>query len=256
MSAAVLWIYIPFSTGLVLLLFSENKKFTRIISLLLTASLSVIALRIPVNSMIVFNRSSLIFTATTRILGRSITINRSDQSVVAFFYAFIFLWIFGSMFENIYRFFIPLTLMTTALLVGVIAVKPFIYGIFLVMICNLLFLPMLRDVNRHNESAIFRFLLYQLVGMSCLALSGQLMGTLDVNPQDSFLLKRTVIMIFMGFSLWLAIFPFFSWIALLMEKSCPFICGFVISLLQFSSLFILLEFLNDHILHNFHISLM
>lgn len=247
MSAAFLWIYIPFAAGLLLMFFPENKKFTRIISLSLTAILSVIALRIPVNSMVVVNRSSLIFTATTRILGRSVTITRSDQSIVAFFYAFAFLWIFSSMFENIYRYFIPLTLMTTALLIGVLAIKPFIYGIFLVMICDLLFLPMLRDVNRHNEDTIFRFLLYQLLGMICLALSGQLTGTLDVNPQDSFLLKRTVIMIFIGFSLWLAIFPFSSWIALLMEKGCPFVSGFVISLLQFSSLFILLEFLNDYI---------
>ena len=247
MSAAALWIYFPFVFGLFLMLFPENKKFTRITGLVVTALLSVIALRIPVNSMIVFNRSSLIFTASDKILGRSITITRADQTIVAFFYAFTFMWIIGSMFADVYRFFIPLAIMCTALMVGVIAVQPFIYGIFLVMICCLLFLPMLRNVQRQNENAIFRFLLYQLLGMICLALSGQLTGTLDINPQDSYLLKRTVILIFVGLSLWLAVFPFFSWIALLMEKSCPFVCGFVVSLLQFSSLFILLQFLNDHI---------
>ena len=80
-----------------------------------------------------------------------------------------------------------------------------------------------------------------------LAVSGQLTGTVDINPQDSFLLRRTVILIFTGLSLWLAVFPFFSWIASLMENGCPFVNGFVVSLLQFSSLFILLEFLKDHI---------
>lgn len=247
MSAAVLWIYVPFIAGLVLMVFSENKRFTRITSLILTAFLSVVALRIPVNSMIVFNRSSLIFSASSRIFGRSITINRADQSIVAFFYVFAFLWIFGSMFANIYRFFIPITLMSTALVICVIAVQPFIYGIFLVMICAFLFLPMLRDTNRHNENAIFRFLLYQLMGMICLAFSGKLIGTVDINPQDTYLLKRTVILIFTGLTLWLAVFPFFSWIASLMENGCPFVIGFVVSLLQFLSLFILLQFLNDYI---------
>ena len=247
MSAALLWIYFPFGVGLFLMLFPDNKKFTRIFGLVVTALLSLIALRIPVNSMIVLNRSSLIFTATSRIMGRTITITRADQTIVAFFYAFTFLWIFGSMFAWVYRFFIPISLMCTALMVAVISVQPFIYGIFLVMICCLLLVPMLRNVQRRNENVMLRFLLYQLLGMVCLAISGQLTGTLDINPQDTYLLKRTVILIFIGLSLWLAVFPFFSWIALLMEKSCPFVSGFAVSLLQFSSLFILLQFLNDHI---------
>ena len=54
MSAAMLWIYIPFFTGAFLMLFSGRMRFTRIVSLALTAFLSFTALRIPVNSMIVF----------------------------------------------------------------------------------------------------------------------------------------------------------------------------------------------------------
>ena len=106
MSAALLWIYIPFFTGAFLMLFPGRVRFTRIVSLVLSAFLSFTALRIPVNSMIVFNRSSLIFSSSTRLLGRSVTIDRADQTLVAFFYAFVFLWIFGSMFTQVYRFFI------------------------------------------------------------------------------------------------------------------------------------------------------
>lgn len=247
MSAAALWIYLPFLTGTFLLLFPNEKRFSRIVSLTLTAFLSAVALRVPVNSMIVVNRTSLIFSASARVLGRTLTISRSDQTIVAFFYTFAFLWIFGSMFARIYRYFIPISLMSTALMVAVISVQPFIYGIFLLMICTLIFLPMLRNTQMNNENIIVRFLLYQLLGMICLAISGQLTATVDINPQDSFLLKRAVILIFMGLSLWLAVFPFFSWIASLMEHGCPFVNGFVVSLLQFSSLFILLEFLKDHI---------
>ena len=247
MSAAALWIYLPFLSGAGLLLFSRKRRFSVIFSLVLSAFLAFTALRIPVNSMIVFNRSSLIFSSSARLLGRSVTIDRADQTIVAFFYTFAFLWIFGSVFTRVYRFFIPVTLMSTALMIGVIAVTPFIYGIFLVMICALLFLPMLRNPAAHNEDSIFRFLLYQLIGMIFLSVSGKLTGTLDINPQDSYLLKRTVILIFSGLALWLAVFPFFSWIAALMEKSCPFVTGFVVSLLQFSSLFILMQFLNDYL---------
>ena len=62
MSAAALWIYIPFLTGAFLLLFPNEKRFSRIVSLVLTAFLSIVALRVPVNSMIVmWNPSRLLF---------------------------------------------------------------------------------------------------------------------------------------------------------------------------------------------------
>ena len=158
MSAAALWIYIPFLTGAILLLFTKRRRFSVIVSLVLTAFLAFTALRIPVNSMIDFNRSSLIFASSAKLLGRSVTINRADQTIVAFFYTFAFLWVFGSRFMHVYRFFIPITLMSTALMIGVIAVTPFIYGIFLVMICALLFLPMLRNPAAHNENSIFHWI--------------------------------------------------------------------------------------------------
>ena len=192
MTAAALWIYVPFFTGALLMLLTGRKRFSRIVSLVLTGFLAYTALQIPVNSMIVFNRSSLIFSSSARLLGRSVTIDRADQTLVAFFYIFAFLWIFGSMFTETYRFFIPISLMSTALLVGVIAVKPFIYGIFLVMICALLFLPLLRNTEKRNEESIFRFLLYQLLGMICLAVSGQLTGTLDINPSSWYIRKRKI----------------------------------------------------------------
>ena len=246
MTAATLWIYIPFITGALLLFFAGQERLSRVISLVLTAFLAYVGLRIPVNSMIVMNRSSLIFTAADRLLGRSVTITRSDQTVVAFFYAVAFLWILGSIFMRTYRYFIPVCLMGTALIIGVIAVSPFIYGVFLVMICALLFMPMLRYGASGNKNAVFRFLMYQTLGMICLAISGQLTGMVELNQQDAYLLRRTVVLIYSGFSLWLAVFPFFSWIASLMEDSSPFLSGFVVSLLEFSSLFILLQFLNDY----------
>ena len=98
MSAAALWIYLPFLTGVGLLLFTRRRRFSLILSLVLCAFLAFTALRIPVNSMIVFNRSSLIFSSSAWLLGRSITIDRADQTIVTFFYTFAFLWVLGSMF--------------------------------------------------------------------------------------------------------------------------------------------------------------
>lgn len=247
MSAAALWVYFPFLCGFLMLFFSEKRRVVALLSLLLCGLLALIARSIPVNSMIVFGRNNLIFSADSALLGRTMSISRSEQTLIAFFYFFAALWFGGTLFVDCYRFFVPVGLMDISLLVGVMAVEPFIYGAFMVILAVLLILPVLWFSHHGDGQALTRFLLYQILGLMFLALGGWLAASVNINPQDDFLLRRTVVMLFLGFSFWLAIFPFYSWIAMLMEKTCPYICGFMISMLQFFSLFLLLNFLNSYL---------
>lgn len=248
MSAAALWIYLPLAAGLVLILTAGNKRFSLMFSMMLTLLLSYTAFKIPVNSMIVMNRITVIFTASGKLLGSAVTIDRADQTLVAFFYIFTFLWILGSVFINDpHPLFSAISLISTALIIAVIVVKPFIYGIFIMAGCTVILLPLLSASGLENREELFHFICCQFFSMIFLSFSAKLMTSVDINPQDSYLLKRTVILLFIGITLRLAVFPFHSWIILLIEKSQPFASGFVISLLQFSALFILLQFLSDHI---------
>ena len=247
MSAAALWIYLPIAAGLMLILTAGNRRFSLIFSMLLTLLLSYTAFSIPVNSMIVMNKITIIFTASGKLLGSAVTIDRADQTLVAFFYIFTFLWIVGSLFiSEPHPYFFSIALISTALIIGVIVVKPFVYGIYIMAGCTVILLPLLSRGDENREE-LFRFICCQFFGMIFLSFSAKLMTTVDINPQDTYLLKRTVILLFIGLTLWLAVFPFHSWIVMLIGKSQPFASGFVISLLQFSALFILLQFLADHI---------
>ncbi len=247
MSAAALWIYLPIAAGLMLILTAGNRRFSLVFSMLLTLLLSYTAFSIPVNSMIVMNKITIIFTASGKLLGDAVTIDRADQTLVAFFYIFTFLWIVGSLFiSEPHPYFFSIALISTALIIGVIVVKPFVYGIYIMAGCTVILLPLLSR-GEENREELFRFICCQFFGMIFLSFSANLMTTVDINPQDTYLLKRTVILLFIGLTLWLAVFPFHSWIVMLIGKSQPFASGFVISLLQFSALFILLQFLADHI---------
>ncbi len=247
MSAAALWIYLPIAAGLMLILTAGNRRFSLVFSMLLTLLLSYTAFSIPVNSMIVMNKITIIFTASGKLLGSAVTIDRADQTLVAFFYIFTFLWIVGSLFiSEPHPYFFSIALISTALIIAVIVVKPFVYGIYIMAGCTVILLPLLSRGDENREE-LFRFICCQFFGMIFLSFSAKLMTTVDINPQDTYLLKRTVILLFIGLTLWLAVFPFHSWIVMLIGKSQPFASGFVISLLQFSALFILLQFLADHI---------
>ena len=247
MNAAALWIYFPLFFGAFLLLFSEHRKLTGIAGISLCFLLMVIALNVPVNSLIVIGKTSIVFTSSSTLLGRTLELTRSEQTLAAFFYFSACLWCAGSFFVPVHNSFVPIAIMDTALIVAVMAVDPFIYGAFCVILAVLISLPLIWESRRGSGEILFRFLIYQILGMILLALGGWLATSVDINPQDDYLLKRTVVLLFCGSAFWLAAFPFFNWIALMMDAFCPFVIGFIISLLQFSAMFILLRFLNDHI---------
>lgn len=246
MSAPFLWFILPFLFGLLSMLFSEKRTLITILSIILCLFLVIIALTIPINSMIVFGNSSLIFTSTKEILGRNLTLERSSQPMLAFFYSFAAIWFAGTLVVPVHRFFVSIAMMDIALMVGVIAVDPFIYGVFFVQFVVLLTMPFFWIQRNGSGNGILRFLVFQTFGVIFLAIGGWLTDSVEVNPSDTFLVTRAVVMFFLGFIFWLAIFPFHDWIAMLMDETCPYVSGFVMSLLQFSSLFILLTFLNSY----------
>lgn len=246
MSAPVLWSLFPFLFGCLSMLFSEKRKLITILSIVLCLFLAFIALTIPINSMIVYGNNSLIFTSTKEILGRSLTLERSSQPILAFLYLFAAIWFFGTLVVQVHRFFVPITIMDIALIIGVISVKPFIYGAFFVEFVVLLTMPLFWVQRTKRGDGILRFLFFQTFGLVFIALGGWLSDSVDINPSDEFLVTRAAVIFFLGFIFWLAIFPFHDWVAVLMDETCPYISGFIMSLLQFSTLFILLNFLNTY----------
>lgn len=246
MSAPTLWFLFPFLFGSLSMLFSEKRNLITILSIILCLFLAVIALTIPINSMIVFGNNSLIFSSSKEILGRSLTLERSAQPVLVFLFLFTAIWFFGTLVVQVHRFFVPIAIMDVALIVGVISVKPFIYGAFFVEFVVLLTMPLFWVQRTKSGDGILRFLFFQTFGLVFIALGGWLSASVDINPSDEFLVTRAAVIFFLGFIFWLAIFPFHDWIAVVMDETCPYISGFIMSLLQFSTLFILLNFLNTY----------
>ncbi len=248
MSAPLLWSVFPFAFGALLLLFSEKRKLTIVLALLVCGLLAAIAVTIPINSLILVGDTSIIFTDSIEVLGRTLSLSRSTQPLLAFFFVYAALWILSSLVIQVHRFFVPLVLMETALLIGMTAVSPFIYGAFLILFAALIAIPIfwVQKTVVSSEGTI-RFLLFQVLGLIFLALGGWMAAAVDINPSDEFLLRRTVIVLLVGFVFWLAIFPFHNWVALLMDETCPSLSGFTITILQFSTFFILLNFLRKYL---------
>ncbi|HNY95099.1 MAG TPA: hypothetical protein PKJ88_10415, partial [Flexilinea sp.] len=141
MNAPLLWFIIPFFFGAFLLLFSESKRLSIILASIVCLFLIAISATVPINSMVIIGKNSIIFTDSMEILGRTLSLERAAQPLLAFFYSYAFIWILFSAAVRVHRFFVPLVLMETALVIGVTAVSPFIYGAFFVQLAVLIALP-------------------------------------------------------------------------------------------------------------------
>lgn len=247
MTAPALFIVFPFAFGLFEVLFSEKRRLIAVLSLAVCLILIVWAILIPINSMIIYGDTSLIYTSSLDFLGRTLKLERSQQTMLAFFYALASVGILLSLVVPSSRFFVPSVMMMTALVVGVTAVSPFIFGAMMVFAAVLIAFPMLWYERHGDGSGLMRFVLWQLMGVIFLSLGAWLAMLVDLNPTNEALMRRVLVIIFLGLVFLLGFFPTQTWLVMVMDESCPLVSGFLISLIQFSSLYILLRFMNTFI---------
>jgi formate hydrogenlyase subunit 3/multisubunit Na+/H+ antiporter MnhD subunit len=121
-----------------------------------------------------------------------------------------------------------LGLAITALLVGALAVEPFLYAALFIETAVLISVPLLSAPGRKPGKGLIRFLIFQTLGMPFILFSSWLLAGIEANPGDLGLVQQAAILIGLGFSFLLAVFPFYSWIPLLTEESTPYTVGFIL----------------------------
>ena len=140
----------------------------------------------------------------------------------------------------------PLGLAICGLLVAAVAVQPFLYAALLIEMAVLVSVPLLKKPGAQISQGVLRYLIFQTLALPFILLAGWLIGGSEANPSDQVFLNRTVILLAMGFSFWLAIFPFYSWVPLLAEEAHPYEAGFIMMLLPTITLFLSLDFLDNY----------
>ena len=72
------------------------------------------------------------------------------------------------------------------------------------------------------------------------------MAGVESNPGDIELLAQAAVLLALGFAFLLAIFPFYTWIPLLMEEASPYAVGFVLWIFPTVALLFMLGFLDRY----------
>ncbi|GAB4545051.1 MAG: hypothetical protein Fur002_18840 [Anaerolineales bacterium] len=245
MSAPVLWILFPFLFGVLILFLPKRYAFA--LGGGAAALLALTALLLPIDAALLVGPLSIKITASVKALGRSFILNAADGLPLAFIYGVAALWFFGVFAPNEQNRFVGLGLMIISLLVASIAVEPFLYAALLLEIAAMLALPLLTPLHRKAGRGVVRFLIYQTLAMPFILFAGWMLSGVEASPGDLSATSSSGVILLLGFSFLLGVFPLYNWIPMLLEETSPYASGFILWALSTFSAIFALGFLNRYL---------
>jgi formate hydrogenlyase subunit 3/multisubunit Na+/H+ antiporter MnhD subunit len=245
MSGPVLWIVLPLVLGSLTLLIL-NERNVAITGGLACVVLAGIALILPIDVALRFGPFSFKIASSASFLGRSLVLPSAEAPLLALIFGLSAFWFFGAAAAGTARRLVPVGLTMIALLVGSIAVQPFLYASLLIEMAVLVALPLLAPPGRPLGRGVMRFLIYQTLGMPFILFAGWLLAGVETSPGDLSLTIQSTIMLALGFAFLLAVFPLNDWMPQLMEDSHPYDAGFLLWLLPSIILVFAMGFLDRY----------
>ncbi len=227
MSSPIIWIVIPGIFAVVLYILQRWQRAVILSGCVLSLILSWLAWRAPIGGLILLGPWSFRISDTLTILGRRFILGDADRTILVFIYLGATCWFAGSLAARPGKLFVPIGLGIVALMTAALAVEPFLYAALLIEISALLAIPILTAPHGRNRRGILRFLTFQTLGTPFLLFTGWLSSEIDANPNNPTLILQAVVLLGMGFSFLLAVFPFHTWVPMLSEESHPYPAAFV-----------------------------
>lgn len=230
MNAPTIWIIAPAFIA-ILLLAIRNQRALSIIGGVVAILLAIAAQFVPIEEAFRLGALSIKIDSSLAVFGRILEIKPAEGSLLAIIYGATALWFFGAEASKTALRIVPYGLLITAFMVASIAVEPFLFAALFIELAVLLAVPLLARIDQPPGRGIVRFLIYQTLAMPFILFSGWLLAGVEASPGDIALATQSASMLGLGFAFLLAVFPFYSWIPLLMEETQPFIVGFLLWIL-------------------------
>jgi formate hydrogenlyase subunit 3/multisubunit Na+/H+ antiporter MnhD subunit len=243
-SAPLLWIIVPAAWGIILWLLRRYQTLTLLLAAAMCFLLSLLALNLPIDQTIKLGGISFQLSSTLPVLGRRFALTANDGMILVLIYGTGTVWFGLSVYAWPNRNFASFGLAMLATLVAALAVEPFLYAALLVETAVLLSIPFLSLPGRTVGPGMQRYLIFQTLAVPVILLGGWELGLAEANPTATEMYIRAGLLLGLGFAFWLAIFPFYNWLPMMMTETHPFAAGFLLSLLPAAVLLVVLDFIN------------
>ena len=245
MNAPILWIVVPFVMGGFLLLF-RNERVLAVVGGAIALLLSLLALLVPIDTVILSGAFSFKLAGSFTVLGRSFVLETADGPLLAILYGLAAMWFYGAETLKVARRMVPAGLAILALLVAATAVTPFLFAAVFIEIAVLLTVPMLLPPTQKPGRGLLRYVIFQTLAVPFILFAGWLLAGVETSPGDVDLTVQATAMLALGFAFLLSIFPLYSWVPMLMEEASPYAMGFLLWVLPQTTALFAMGFLNNY----------
>ena len=247
MNAPVLYIVLPAVLGVILAVFNQNVRRNRIISIFTVILLALLGLTLPAGTAVNFGSVTLKVSSSLSVLGRQFTITDADAPFIALMYALVGLWFLGSLVTDVSRWFFPVSLVFTSLLVAALSSEVFLFAAPLILAAVILSIPLLSPPETIPGRGVIRYLVFQTLALPCILLAGYILTGFETGPSDSSQALLSAVLLGAGFAFLLGIFPFNTWLPQLMEEAPVYVTGFIMVVLPMSVFWLMIHFIDTYV---------
>jgi NADH-quinone oxidoreductase subunit N len=255
MKAPYIWIVFPAIISALLFIISKYFRLVKFISIITTVGLALAAWKLPIGIPLSLGPLPFLHTLkvadTLTVLGRQFIITDNARFPLIIIYLGAAIWFIGATIIDVDRLFIPCGMAIAALLTAAISVDPFLYASLFIGMAVILSVPILSPPGKPVSRGIYRFIIYQILGMILLLVAGSLASQAELTGKTAVIGLPAAIILGLGLAMVITVFPFNFYIPVLMEDNPPYPTAFVFfSLPVILSLFTLSVFSRYPWLHS------
>lgn len=247
MSSTLLWVLLPVLVGAALLLYPRKDDTPLFLALGLSFILTWIAWQFPIDVVLQLGSISIEISPTLVFLGRNFTLGENQRLLLTFIYLAETFWLLGAFITRPGRLFPGLSLIAVGLFMAALAVQPFLYAALFLAAALLVLVPLLVPPSSQPGPGMRRALIFQLFAVPFILFTGWLLTGMEGSPGSLTLVLRAGVLLALGFSFLLALFPFHSWMPMLAQETHPYIWGFLTFFLHSVALLFLLSFIERYV---------
>lgn len=245
MNAPLLWILVPGLWGVVVWFLRRNQVLSLSLAAAMCFVLGLLAAVVPIGETVNLGSVSFTLPSIQIVLGRRFVLGTADHVILTLIFGFGAVWFGLATIAWPHRLFAPFGMGMLSTLVAALAVEPFLYAALLVEMAVLFSIPFLSPPGRAIGPGLQRYLIFQTLAMPVILFAGWISSVAGANPADTSMFQRAGMLLGLGFAFWLAVFPFYNWLPMMMTETHPFPVGFVLGLLQTAILLLGLDFINS-----------
>jgi formate hydrogenlyase subunit 3/multisubunit Na+/H+ antiporter MnhD subunit len=247
MSSAFLWVLLPIAVGALLLLYRRPDDTPLFLALGASLLLTWIAWQVPIDVVLQLGSASFEIAPTLVLFGRNFTLAETHRTLLTFIYLAEAFWLLGVFITRPGRLFAPLSLIAVGLFVGALSVQPFLYAALLLAAALLIFVPLLAPPGTQPGRGLQRMLIFELFAVPFILFTGWLLTGVEASPGNLNLVLRAGLLLALGFSFLMALFPFHSWLPMLAGETHPYVFGFLVFFLSNVSAIFMLSFVDRYV---------